>query len=87
MALLSDPIRETKLPERARPVASLKLTPGRERQIDDALALLEAHCGAALAAWGSLTQRQRDDLLAHSPRLARLLDMLRVAAGGEPWLR
>ena len=55
-----------------KPRKSIKLTPGKEKQLRAALADLKAHYGDTLASWGSLTDAQRADVLAHSPLLAEL---------------
>ena len=56
----------------AKPRKSIKLTPGKEKQLRAALADLKAHYGDTLAAWGGLTDEQQADVLAHSPLLAEL---------------
>ncbi len=55
-----------------KPRKSIKLTPGKEKQLRAAMADLKAHCGDTLAAWGGQTDEQQADVLAHSPLLAEL---------------
>ena len=55
---------------------TIKLTPGKQKQVERAVALLVEHYGAALAVWGELTSEQREAVLAHSPLLDRLWGML-----------
>ena len=55
-----------------KPRKSIKLTPGKEKQLRAALANLKARYGDTLAAWGGLTDEQQADVLAHSPLLAEL---------------
>ena len=56
---------------------SLKLTPGRSKQLLTALDTLAPHVDAAAEVWPQLTPEQRDKLLEHSPVLARLLSLAR----------
>ena len=56
---------------------SIKLTPGKLKQIKSAMVLLDTHYGAALAAWPKLTAAQREEVLQHSPLLARLAELTR----------
>ena len=67
--------------------APCKLTPGKARQIEGVLALLEQHYGQVLEAWPSLTGEQRQEVLAHSPLLARLIMLARPWEEGERWRR
>ena len=55
-----------------KPRKSIKLTPGKEKQLRAAMADLKARYGDTLAAWGGLTDEQQADVLAHSPLLAEL---------------
>ncbi len=71
----------------SKPVVSCKLTPGKVRQVESAVALLAEHYAPVLAAWGSLTSEQRVQALAHSPILARLVEMVRPVVEGERWPR
>lgn len=57
-------------------VATMKLTPGKQKQIDSAIVLLQEHYGAVLAVWGQLTAEQREAALAHSPLLAKLMALI-----------
>lgn len=54
---------------------SLKLTPGKSKQLLSALDALEPHVTSAAEVWGALTPEQRDALLAHSPVLSRFVDL------------
>ena len=56
---------------------SIKLTPGKLKQIKSAIALLDAHYDVAIAAWPELTAAQREEVLQHSPLLARLAELTR----------
>jgi len=51
---------------------SIKLTPGKRKQVEQALMLLAEHYGSLLASWSELQREQRDEVLAHSPLLAEL---------------
>jgi hypothetical protein len=64
-----------------KPRKSIKLTPGKEKQLRAALAVLKAHYGDTLASWGSLTEAQRADVLAHSPVLAELVALVEPLRG------
>jgi len=61
---------------------SVLLTPGKQKQLDGALTLIRDHYGATLAAWHELTDEQRAEVLAHSPLLAKLVELLRPTYGG-----
>lgn len=63
---------------------SLKLTPGRSKQLLAALDALEPHVVSAGEVWSSLTVEQRDALLAHSPVLARFVSL---AGRFDTWQR
>jgi len=56
---------------------SLKLTPGRSKQLLTALDTLAPHVDAAAEVWPLLTDEQRDALLAHSTVLSRFVDLAR----------
>jgi hypothetical protein len=64
-----------------KPRKSIKLTPGKEKQLRAALAVLKAHYGDTLASLGSLTEAQRADVLAHSPVLAELVALVEPLRG------
>ena len=64
-----------------KPRKSIKLTPGKEKQLRAALAELKAHYGATLASFGSLTPAQQQDVLAHSPVLAELVALVEPLRG------
>jgi len=51
---------------------SIKLTPGKRKQIRRALTLLTEHYAATLKLWEELQPAQRAEVLAHSPLLADL---------------
>ncbi len=55
---------------------SIKLTPGKQKQL-----LIREHYGATLAVWHELTDEQRVEVLAHSPLLAKLVELLRPIYG------
>ncbi len=61
---------------------SVRLTPGKQKQLDGALTLIREHYGDTLAAWHELTDEQRAEVLAHSPLLAKLVELLRPTYGG-----
>jgi len=61
-----------RLPKTKKARKSIKLTPGKQRQIESALGLLNTHYGETLAVWSQLTTRQRQAVFDHSPLLARL---------------
>ncbi len=71
----------------SRPVVSCKLTPGKARQLENAVALLTEHYAPVLAVWPSLTAEQRAQALAHSPMLARLVEMARPVLEATRWQR
>ncbi len=71
----------------SKPIVSCKLTPGKAKQVQSALDLLAQHYAPVLAAWGSLTPEQRAQALAHSPVLARLVEMVRPVVEAEAWRR
>lgn len=54
--------------------SSIKVTPGKAKQLESAVKLIREHYGAVLAVWRELPDEQRRRLLEHSPMLARLLD-------------
>jgi len=56
-----------------KPVRSLKLTPGKAKQLMTALDDIEAHVGNVADIWAQVPRGQRDRLLAASPALARFL--------------
>lgn len=60
-------------PQSKKPIITIKLTPGKMKQIQSALDMLYELYFPLLVAWGQLTPRQRDEVLAHSPLLATLL--------------
>ena len=64
-----------------KPRKSIKLTPGKEKQLRAALADLKAHYGDTLAACGGLTDEQQADVLAHSPVLAELVALVEPLRG------
>ena len=64
-----------------KPRKSIKLTPGKEKQLRAAMADLKAHYGDTLAAWGGLTDEQQADVLAHSPVLAELVALTEPLRG------
>ena len=64
-----------------KPRKSIKLTPGKEKQLRAALANMKAHYGDVLAAWGGLTAEQQADVLAHSPVLAELVALVEPLRG------
>jgi len=64
-----------------KPAATIKLTPGKQKQIRSALDLLCQHYGEILLIWGQLTPRQREEVLAHSPLLAELISLFRLDGG------
>lgn len=61
--------------------ASIKTTSGKQKQLDGALETISEHYSATLAVWGKLTAEQRAELLAHSPLLASLVELLRPIYG------
>jgi len=65
----------------AKRSVSVRLTPGKQKQLDGAVALIREHYGATLAAWHELTDEQRAEVLAHSPLLAKLVELLRPVYG------
>ncbi len=71
----------------SKPVVSCKLTPGKAKQLESAVALLAEHYAPVLGAWASLTLEQRAQALAHSPLLARLVEMVRPIVEAEAWRR
>ena len=50
---------------------SIKLSKGQEKQIADALGVMAAVYGPLLAQWRALSAKERAEVLAHSPLLAR----------------
>jgi len=62
---------------------SIKLTPGKQKQIVSAIDLLIAHYGETLTAWSELTPEQREQALVHSPQLTRLLGLTSQAGEVE----
>ena len=60
------------MPNPRTPRKSIKLTPGKAKQVEEALTLLAAHYGEVIALWPQLTAEQRQGVLAHSPLLAKL---------------
>lgn len=60
---------------------SIKPTPGKQKQLDSAVTLIRDHYGATLAVWRELTDEQRAEVLAHSPLLAKLVELLRPIYG------
>jgi len=52
---------------------SIKLTPGKRKQVEEALTLLAEHYGSLLASWNELQREQRDEVLVHSPLLTGLV--------------
>lgn len=59
---------------------SIKPTPGKARQLSDALTLLEQHYAPLVAEWPHLTEWQRDAVRADSPLLVRLVELARGLA-------
>ena len=74
MAPSSDDKRQ---PEASAAQVSLKLPPGEAVAAQAALDRIEAHVLKIAPHWDQLTQAQRDDLLAHSPVLARFIALAR----------
>ena len=62
-------------PTPAKEQKSIKMTPGKQRQVEAALVLLIEHYSEAIAAWSRLTAAQREAVLQHSPLLAKLADV------------
>lgn len=54
----------------SKPRKSIKLTPGKRKQFESALANLRVHYGALAEAWPQLTAEQRRAALDASPILA-----------------
>lgn len=52
---------------------TLKMTPGKQRQLARAVADVRAHYGPVLDVWRTLSDEQQRAVLAHSPLLAQLL--------------
>ncbi len=52
---------------------SLKLTPGKVKALNSALDTIEAHIIPAADIWATMPEKQRHELLAHSPVLARFI--------------
>lgn len=65
----------------AKRSVSVRLTPGKQKQLDSAVTLIREHYGATLAAWHELTDERRAEVLAHSPLLAKLAELLRPIYG------
>jgi hypothetical protein len=65
-------------------VRSIKLTPGKAKQLASALDLIERYTDPVAEVWHSFTDEQREKLLAHSPVLARLVSL---AGRFETWPR
>ena len=65
-----------------RKKVSIRLVSGKQKQLDSAVALIREHYGATLAVWHELTDEQRAEVLAHSPLLAKLVELLRPTYGG-----
>lgn len=53
---------------------SIKVPPGQAKKLTDAVALVRSHYGPVLVVWRELTEAQRQQVLAHSPVLAKLMD-------------
>ena len=51
---------------------TIKLTPGKQKQIQSALELLFTTYGDLIQNWGSLTDEQKQKVLEHSPCLNEL---------------
>ena len=56
-----------------RKQASLKLTPGKLKQLESAMDAIEEHIGKVSGVWGLATERQRRTVLERSPILSRFL--------------
>lgn len=56
----------------SKPKKSIKLTSGKQKQVKRALELLSETYGELLQNWGSLTEEQKQEVLAHSPCLNEL---------------
>lgn len=64
---------------------SCKMTPSKAKQLESAIALLAEYYAPVLAAWPDLTPEQRAQVLAHSPILARLVEIVRPIAEADRW--
>lgn len=56
---------------------SIRLTPGKQKQLLRALDALEEHYHDLAKVWTDLTPEQREQVLAHSPVLARWVELAR----------
>ena len=57
----------------AKKQVSLKLTPGKLKQLESAMGEIEEHVGKLAGVWSSATSKQQQAVLERSPVLSRFL--------------
>jgi hypothetical protein len=57
---------------------SIKLTPGKQKQVVSAIDLLASTYGELLSIWSQLTSEQQDKVLAASPLLAKCIALFTI---------
>jgi len=70
-------------PSSSKPRLTIKIPPGKAKQFEAALVLLEAQYVALGQAWPQLTKAQRAAILEHSPLLARIVAIARPIVEAE----
>ena len=71
---------------RERKRRSIRITAANEQPLQRAQEWLEAHYDDLAADWAAIPPEKREEILAHSPLLARCIEFWRQFVEVEPWL-